>query len=853
MRMKAYNIRIEYGRTDAEQICIIESKNPMISWSVAASRGERQTACRIMVHDTTENVWDSGWQKTSEQFMRYDGAELIPGEVYELAVYLKDGEGREGIPAKQQFCPGSLNEWQAEWLCQEEEKKDAVVTFVKDFAVKGEIEAACLFVCGLGYHKVYINGESVFTEPMNPAYSEYEKRSYYTVLPGLEGVLKSGSNRIGVNVAPGWRTPDNICYELVQRIAQYTGKTQMSAALRIRYVGGEVEWLYTDTSWKYFYGATVSSNLFLGERFDASRLIKDWCLPDTDLPDLNQAALTEAPGGRLQPQTLAPIREQEVYAAKSISQVADGVCGVDFGQNIAGVCRIRIPRDIPAGQVIELHHMEFLDEDGRLYLPQLRNAASVDTYVAAGDGKDPEYWQPEYTYHGFRYAEVTGYPQPLLKSDIEAVSVYTDIAKGSMFSCGNSLINQINRNALQTEKANLHSVLTDCPQRDERMGWMNDATVRFEAAPYSFDIGRLFPKVVRDCMDVQDGEGSITCTAPFAFGARPADPVCSAYLIAGWESWLHTGNEEIITEAYDAFAAWNQFLLSRSEDYIVNYSYYGDWAAPAYACMSEEYAVSAVTPGELMSTGYFYYNACLLSGMAKLIGREADAVVQEEMAQKIRAAFLNKWWDSTTGKVGTGSQGCQSFALWLDILPVQDRQKAADYLHKDLVEKEYCFTTGNLCTRYMLEMLSRYGYVEDAWKVAVREEYPSIGFMIQNEATTIWERFELKKNPIMNSHNHPMYGAITHWFYAYLAGIRPTAAGWKEFEVTPYLPKELLSANAVCETPYGDVVVRWTKRYGETQLYVTVPHGTKATVNLPWGEKAVVENGFYYWSKAAEA
>ena len=519
----------------------------------------------------------------------------------------------------------------------------------------------------------------------------------------------------------------------------------------------------------------------------------------------------------------------------------------DFGQNIAGVCRIRIPEGMEAGQEITIRHMEFLDEEHRLYLPQLRNAASEDTYVASGDEKQPACWQPEFTYHGFRYAEVTGYPEELLKGDICAVSLYTDAASSGYFTCGNTLVDKIYRNAVQTEKANVHSILTDCPQRDERVGWMNDATVRFEATPYSFDVGRLFPKVVRDCMDVQDEEGSITCTAPFAFGCRPADPVCSSYLIAAWQAYLHTGNLDIIEEGYEGFCRWNRFLAKNSDNHIVNYSYYGDWAAPAYACASEEYAVSAVTPGELMSTGYHYYNTCLLMQMAAKLGMEEEVQKHRQEAEEIAAAFLEKWYDAESGKVATGSQGCQSFALWLGILPEEDRQKAADCLHQDLAEKEYRFTTGNLCTRYMMEVLTGYGYLEDAWKLAVREEYPSFGFMIQNEATTMWERFELKKNPTMNSHNHPMYGAVVYWYYAFLAGIRPLEAGWRRFRVQPYLPEKLLSASATVETPYGDVYVRWTRRYGETHLYVNVPHGTEAEVILPWGGNKVAQQGFHNW------
>lgn len=847
--MKPYKLRIDHGKTKKGRVCITENKTPWFSWAVAAGSNETVSASRIKVQKEQEVLWDSGWVSGTEQGMRYAGKPLETGEVYELQIQLQGADGTESEAAKQAFCPGKIENWNAPWIAEKESPPNTVPHFVKDFSVEKEIASACLFVCGIGYHKVYLNGQGVLTDPLNPAYSEYEKRCYYSVIPEMESVLKKGANRMGIQVAAGWRAPENVCYRHTNRIPAYAGKTQLSAMLRIRYADGSVEWMTTDESWKYGYGAIRTSNLFDGEIYDANVGPKNFSSPSEELPDWKNAVKLEAPGGKMWPQILENIREQEIYHPFSVNEVAEGIYGIDFGQNLAGVCRIRLPRHLKKGQVIHLRHMEVLDEEGRLFLEPLRYAAAEDLYIAAGDGQDPEYWQPEFTYHGFRYAEVEGYGDVLEKTDIAAVSLYTDISSESHFSCGNPLADQIYQNAVQTEKANLHSVMTDCPQRDERMGWMNDATVRFEAAPYVFDVGHLFEKIVRDLMDVQGEDGSITCTAPYAFGERPADPVCSSYLIAGWQNWLHTGNVEILREAYPGFEAWNRLLESRSEDYIVTYTYYGDWAGPSYACQGEEDPRSAATPGIFMSTGYFYYNTGLLAKMAEVLGYEEKKQACLRKAEKIRKAFLKKWWNPETGVVGTGSQGCQSFALWLDILPEEGRDLAARVLHEDLAAKEYRFTTGNLCTRYLMDVLTRYGYLEDAWKLLTREEYPSFGFMIQNEATTIWERFELKKNPSMNSHNHPMYGAVYYWLYAYLAGIKPLDAGWKRFSVKPYLPEKLLSASAVVETPYGDVQVRWIRRYGGTHLYVTVPYGTEAEVSLPWGETEIVKTGFYHWKK----
>ena len=311
---------------------------------------------------------------------------------------------------------------------------------------------------------------------------------------------------------------------------------------------------------------------------------------------------------------------------------------------------------------------------------------------------------------------------------------------------------------------------------------------------------------------------------------------------------LHTGNCDVVEKYYDRFVMWEQKLHSMAKDGILEYSLYGDWAAPIYACQGGEESVDAVrssyTPGSFMSTGFYYYNAVLLRDFAVMLGKQEDAQYYTELSANIKSAMLKKWWDPDTAQICTGSQGCQSFALWLGILPETHRQATAKRIHEDLVMQNYKITTGNICTRYLIDALTEYGYVEDAWRLMTREEYPSIGYMLQNEATTVWERFELKKSNAMNSHNHPMYGSVGYWFYRHLAGVRPTKAGFAEFEVKPYFPKELLSVNAKIDTPRGAVAVRWMRRFGKVVLQVTVPFSSCARVFF--GENSYcVGSGFH--------
>ena len=255
------------------------------------------------------------------------------------------------------------------------------------------------------------------------------------------------------------------------------------------------------------------------------------------------------------------------------------------------------------------------------------------------------------------------------------------------------------------------------------------------------------------------------------------------------------------------------------------------------------------TPGIFMSTGFYYYNAVLLAQFAGLLEKHEDEKRYSALAERIKKAILDNWWDEESGCMATGSQGCQSFSLWLGIIPENRRKLAAEQLHKDLMGREYHITTGNLCTRYIMDALTENGYIDDAWRIITSEEYPSIGYMIQNEATTIWERFELKKNPGMNSYNHPMYASVGYWFYAYIAGVKPIASGFSEVSIRPYFPKKLLSAHAQVKTVKGNIIVRWVKRYGKIHLHVTIPFGVRAHVYFDEKHDAI---GSGFWKYEAD-
>ena len=833
---KPIELRVNHQRMDAgwERRNVVEGPKIVLSWGAADdTAGARQSAYRITLSCRGEKLFDSDWTKTGEQCCEVN-VPLPKGPGIDWTLVLTDNFGNVSQEAEQTFFVGDVD-WTAPWIGPSWDDPQRPAYFRKRFTVSKPVRDARLYICGLGYFELTINGCFLGPDCLDPAFTDYTKTCQYVLFPALD-LIKTGRNMIEVTVAAGWRSNGGRYLRNCEKPA-FFGPLQLSALLAIEYEDGTSETIQTGADWECARGPIVFSQLFDGETFDARRKRKRFG-PVKTVP---------APGGVMRPMTLPPIRWQDPMEPVSVSRIEDGWL-LDFGKNIAGVLRLYWKDKLTPGQTVTLRHAERLNADGTPYFDNLRGAKAMDTYIAGGseDGESPIcYWQPSFTYHGFRYVLMDGISP--CECDVSAVPLRTDLKSVGSFRCGSAVLNAIQDMVELTERDNMHSILTDCPQRDERMGWMNDATVRFEETPYNFDAAAMFKKLCRDIADAQGPDGAISCTAPMIYGNRPADPVCSSFLIAGYMAYLHSGDLSVIREQFDAYARWEECLLAHSDGLIVNYSYYGDWAAPAYACLSMENAKSAVTPGEFMSTGYSYYNCTLLARFSRLLGKTEEELRYSKLAEDILIAMRKKWYDSENKRFATGSMACQTFALWLNIAPEEDRAAMAGALRDDLVRSGCRFTTGNLCTKYLPEVLTRYGYVDEAYELLTREEYPSWGWMLQNEATTVWERFEYKDAGGMNSYCHPMYGAVGAWFYADLAGLRPLEDGWKRFSVKPHLPEKLMSCRAVLRTPRGEINLRWIKRDGKAHLQLDVPFGARAEVTFG-GQESVCESGHHIFS-----
>ena len=802
---------------------------PQLSWRIApAAAGCRQTGYQILIASSPErlaadegDLWDSGIV-VSDQCVGIlpEGLPLESRTTYYWKVRLWNGPLVSAWSAPASFETGLLHpsDWQAGWIGYVAGIPGRILYFKTTHYIGKEVLKARAYVAGVGYSTLYINHRKVGENVLDPAQSTYSKRVYY-VTHDIAPYLVAGANSFVIPVAPGW-----------------LGAQRLRAQVEITYTDGSVDTLNTDRFRTVTAGPILYATVFDGEAYDAREDKDDIWKPGVPPGMMNKewawSHNTADPAGKMVSQTIEPIQVVDTITPTLLGEPQPGVWVFDAGRNLAGWVALRCAGE--AGQTLTLRFAETLYENGLINQENLRNAKVTDQYTFKGAGI--ETWEPSFTYHGFRYFQVEGLSGKPAEGDFTVKVVRSSVAPTGTFRCSNPLLNDIHRMVRNTEANNLHGVPTDCPQRDERMGWLNDLTVRIEQAVYNFDMSRFYTKFIQDVTDTQDEEGRITCVAPFYFGMRPADPVCASYLIMAEKSYAFYGNRRIIADHFAGMKAWTDYLASRTQDGIVQYSYYGDWCPPRdYLSDPNSSATSSDTPGLLMSTGYLYFCERLIAKMATLLGRTDEAEAYTQRAAQTRAAFNREWWNGETGGYASNNQACNAFALWLGMPDEAQAPRVAENLVRDVRAHDWHLTTGNLCTKYLLEMLTEYGYVDDAYRIAAQTTYPSWGFMLANGATSLWERWEYLTGEAMNSHDHPMMGSVGSWFYKYLLGITPDwdRPGFAHFHINPYVPEGLTSAEGSLETVRGTVAVSWKKQGRTLLLEVDVPGGAEATVRVP--------------------
>ncbi|MCL5999118.1 MAG: glycoside hydrolase family 78 protein [Chloroflexi bacterium] len=851
--MRVTDLRCEYTRNPLG----IDVRNPRFSWALQDERrGQRQTAYQLIVasspHQLDDGVgdkWDSGRVVSDEQVhIVYAGQPLRSAERCYWRVCVWDCDGQVSAWSDSAwFEMGLLDEsdWTSLWFGYPAGQNGKALYFRSFFEVTKPVKWARAYVSGLGLYELYLNGGKANDRVLEPAQTEYAKRVFYTTVD-ITPLLRQGWNCVGALVGNGW-------YPF----------PKLRAQLHIEYEDGTVLLHHTSrvatmpAVWLVASSPILTNSLYDGEVYHARLERPHWCeVEDARVQPADphrhwfQAVPVDAPAGHMVAQPMEPIRVTQDLAPVSVCEPAPGVYVYDMGQNMVGWVQLRVqgPRDT----VVSLKFSENIDDDGTVDQGNLRGAACTDTYILKGEGL--EVWEPRFTYHGFRYVQVEGFPGKPGMDTVQGRVVHSDVAPRGHFECSNALINRLQRAVLWTESGNLHGLPTDCPQRDERMGWLNDMTVRAEEANYNFDVNRLHAKWIGDIHDAQDpNNGAIPDTAPFRMGMRPADPVTMCYLLAPWLLYQHYGNRQVMAEHYAGFRRWVDYLSTRANDDIVEFSYYGDWSPPVDEAVRTSIgagAVSAATPGALVSTAYYYYGTLLLSQMASVLGEPGEAEALRARAGQIRAAYNWAFWNDAQQVYGSGNQACCCLSLYMDLVPAERRATVLDTLVRDVEAHEYHLTTGNLCSKYLLEVLSALGRHDVAYRLITQTTYPSWGYMLACGATTIWERWEHTKETGMHSKNHPMMATFSAWLYRFLAGIQlePDAVGFDRFRIRPHLVGDLEFATASVETMRGQVTSAWQRNADGLCLRVTVPVNTSAHISVPkLGQNAIAESGTVLW------
>ena len=813
---------------------------PQLSWRLESNvRATKQTAYRIVVSTSLDklnanngDVWDTEKVNSSKSTgIRYAGRELESRQRYYWKVQVWDNHQASSWSEPAFFEMGLLkqDDWKSGWVGYVPGMPGRTLYFKGTFTPQKPVQQARAYISGLGFYELYINRKKVGDHLLDPAQSTYSKRVYY-VTYDIGSFLSEQANSIVIPVAPGWM-----------------GSPRLRIQIEVIYQDDSREILASHHFRSVITGPTTYATVFDGEHYDARLDNPDIYKPGIPPGIMNKewawAHNTDEPVGNMEAQKIDPIKIVETITPVSVKEPIPGVYVFDVGRNLAGWASLRVQGK--EGDKLTFRYAETLYENGLVNQENLRNAKAEAVYTLSGKGI--ETYEPAFTYYGFRFVQVEGLPRPPADGDIMVKEVRTAMNKTGSFRCSNPLLNDIHQMVMNTEAANLHSVPTDCPQRDERMGWLNDLTVRIEQAIYNFNMSRFYPKFMIDIQDTQDEQGTITCVAPFRFGARPADPVSASYLLLALKCYEFYGNEQMIVDHFDGMKAWVNYLYSRTENGIVNYSYYGDWCPPRDHLMNPgESGVSRDTPGKMISTGYLYYCAQILSDMAKIVGRDADANRYAKLAGEIYAAFNREYWNEQTGGYASNNQACNSFALYMGLADEKKAPSVLANLVEDVKKHDYHLTTGNLCTKYLLEVLTEQGHPEVAYKIATQTTYPGWGFMISKGATTLWERWEYATGDAMNSHNHPMMGSVGSWFYRYILGIIPDFKypAFEQFNIKPVIFNDLTFAEGELITEKGVIKSAWKKSGKTLNFEVTIPANSTAVVYVPTSNiKSLTENG----------
>ncbi len=789
----------------------LDVEAPRFAWVLNhTDRAEKQTAYEIQVGrhaDFSDSMmWDSGKTESSDTTqVEYRGAGFTSDTDYFWRVRYWDTQASASpwsAPAK--FSTGLLqpSDWTAKWITGGNLLRHS-------FDIDKPVRRARVFVAAAGYYELHLNGMKVGDRVLDPAWTDYTKRILYSVYD-ITHELQRGHNAMGALLGRAWYTK------------AYNAEPKLICEIRGEYMDGKPFQIASDSNWQAFKSPIVMDDIYNGETYDARLEMPGW-----DTIEFQErgtpATVVDMPNVALSSQMMPPIKVVDTFVPHKMYESSPGIYVFDFGQNFSGWVRLKVQG--MAGTKVRLRYAELADPDGRIRVDNLRSARSTDTYILRGDPAGEEY-EPRFTYHGFRYAEVSGYPGVPTLDAVRGREVHTAVDSIGNFVSSSSLLNGIHSMFLWSIKTNLASVPTDCDQRDERLGWMGDAHLSAETAILNFDMAAFYTNFLRDIQDAQGSQGEIPNIVPYITRFNPnrvGDPSWGvAYPLIADFMYENYGDKRVFAQHYNGLKAWADFLQRHAPDGVVDYSYFGDWVA------------LEPTPKLLCATWAYIKSLDVVSLAATVLGKEDDAAHYRDLATAAREGF-NKHFRNADGTYATGSQAAQVLALDAHVMAGKDEGSAMSRLLDDVnYYHNVHLSTGILGTKYLFPVLASRGNADLAYEVLTQPDYPGYGFMLAHGATTLWELWQERTGPEMNSHDHHMFASAGTFLYNVLAGInRGEGPGYSDIRIQPELVHGLDWVSASTDTFNGQIASAWRRIGSGYALTITIPVGSTASVYLP--------------------
>jgi alpha-L-rhamnosidase len=720
----------------------------------------------------------------------------------------------------------------------------------KEFAAPAAVKRATLYVSGLGLFEAYLNGKKAGDDALVPAVSQFDKRVFYRTYD-VTRLLRPGANALGVILGNGRYFAPRQWMNINMRMF---GFPKLMLQLEMERADGSIERVCSDGTWKITTeGPIRENNEYDGEVYDARKEMPGWNRVGFPAVGWQSAQWVEGPGGVISAQPSEASRVTQTVKPISAHQLHPGVFIFDMGQNMVGWCRLKVKSPVDNGiddPELTLRFAEKLHKDGELYVDNLRSAEARDTYIRNATAL--QVYEPRFTFHGFRYVELKGYPGTPTLETLVGRKVHDDVERASEFTTSNSLINKIYDAVVRGTEGNYHGVPTDCPQRDERQGWLGDRAQESWGEAYLFHIAGLYSKWMRDVTDEQDAEGRIDEVSPAVWPVYTDDVSWPATLMMVSDHlYKEYGDRRVIEENYPAMRKWVTHMLTYMKDDLMPRDTGGDWCPPPE---SPEIINSAdparITDGNLIGSAYFYHVLGLMEQFSTLLGKPADAKEYAQLAVRLRGAFNKAYYHPETGRYSNGSQTSSILPLAMGLAPEEERQKITDALVRRIKEQDSGhLATGLIGTQWLMQTLTNAGHINVAYQIATQKTYPGWGYEVTaGGATTIWELWNSETgDPAMNSENHlMMVGDLTTWLYENLAGIHtdPTRLAFKHIILQPTPVGDLTAVRGSFNSPYGKIASDWHITDGHFVWNIAVPPNATATVYVPTKDAAsVIESG----------